>query len=126
MATSIHNDVRDAMIAAAAGALPSGSSMVAYSGTPPANVNTALSGNTVLGTLTTNGWGTASNGSITASAITGVTASATGTPTFVRVLVSGTARYQALVGEDVTIDDPNIVSGGDLNVTSWTLTMPSS
>lgn len=123
---SIHVDVQNAMVTAAAGALPSGSSLVVYDGTAPANVNTALSGNNVLATFTTTGWGTASAGSISASAITGVTATGTGTATFVRVLVAGTAKYQAQVGGAVTIDNANIVTGGTVNVTGFTLTQPAA
>lgn len=123
---SIHVDVQNAMVSAAAGALPSGSSLVVYSGSAPANVNTALSGNSVLATLATTGWGSASGGNITASAITGVTASGTGTATFIRVLVSGVAKYQAEVGGAVSIDNANIVTGGECNVTSWTLTVPAA
>lgn len=122
---SIHVDVQNAMITAAAAALPSGSSLVVYDGTAPANVNTALSGNNVLATFTTAGWGTAAAGSVTASAITGVTATGTGTATFVRCIVSGTAKYQAQVGGAVTIDNANIVTGGNTNVTGWTLTQPA-
>jgi ABC-type phosphate transport system ATPase subunit len=123
---SIHVDIQNAMVAAAAGALPTGSSLVVYDGTAPANVNTALSGNNVLATFTTAGWGTETAGSITASAITSVTATGTGTATFVRCLVGAVAKYQAQVGGAVTIDNANIVTGGDVNVTGWTLTQPSA
>lgn len=123
---SIHVDVQNAMVAAAAGALPSGSSLVVYDGTAPADVNTALSGNNVLATFTTTGWGSPSAGSVAASAITSVTATGTGTATFVRVLVGGVAKYQAQVGGAVTIDVANIVTGGTVNVTGWTLTQPAA
>lgn len=125
--SSIVNTIRNAMVAAAAAEMPSGSSLVVYDGTPPANINTALSSNTVLATFTTTGWGSEASGSITASAMTSVTASATavGGATFVRVLVGGTPVYQENVGSGVTIDDPNIVSGGDVNITSWVLTQPA-
>ena len=123
---SINVTVRNAMITAAAGEIPSGSSLVVYDGTAPANVDTALSGNNVLATFTTTGFGAASAGSVTASAITGVTATGTGTATFVRALVAGTPVYQAEVGGAVSIDNPNIVTGGTTNITSWTLTMPAA
>lgn len=122
---SIHVDVQNAMIAAVAAALPSGSSLVVYDGTAPANVNTALSGNNVLATFTTAGWGSPSAGSVTASAIASVTATASGTATFVRCIVAGTAKYQANVGGAVTIDNANIAENGDVNVTGWTLNQPS-
>lgn len=123
---SINVTVRNAMVTAAAGEMPIGSSLVVYDGTAPANVDAALSGNNVLATFTTTGFGAASAGSITASAITGVIATGTGTATFVRCLVGGTPVYQAQVGGAVSIDNPNIVTGGTTNITSWTLTMPAA
>lgn len=123
---SIHADIQNAMATAAATALPSGSSLVLYSGTPPATVNAALSSNTVLATFATTGWGAASAGAVTASAITGVTAAASGTATFVRVLVGGTAKYQVNVGAGVTIDKAAIVVGGEVNVTSWVISVPAA
>ena len=124
MATII-TSMRNAMVQAAANSLPSGSSLVLYSGTPPTNINTALSGNTVLATFTTAGWGAPSTGTITAAAISSVVAAASGTGTFVRVLVSTVPTYQENVGSGVTIDNANIVSGGNVNVTSWALTQPA-
>ena len=123
---SIHVDLQNAMVTAAAAELPSGSSLVVYDGTAPANVNTALSGNTVLATFTTAGWGAASAGSVTASAIASVTATGTGTATFVRVLVGGVSKYQANVGSGVTIDVANIVTGGTVNCTGFTLIQPAA
>jgi hypothetical protein len=123
---SIHVDLQNAMVTAAAAELPSGSSLVVYSGTAPANVNTALSGNNVLATFSLTGWGAASAGSVTASAIASATATGTGTATFVRVLVGGVSKYQANVGGAVTIDVANIVTGGTVNVTGFTLTQPAA
>jgi hypothetical protein len=51
-----------------------------YAGAQPANANTALSGQTLLVTLTVSGsFGTDSNGTITVSTVTNGTAVATGT-----------------------------------------------
>lgn len=122
---SINVTLRNAGITAVTDAMPSGSSLVLYSGTAPANESAALSGNTVLATFTTTGWQTASSGNRTANAITGVTASATGTATFARVLVGGTSVYQVNVGAGLTIDNANIVSGGTVNVTSWVMGLPA-
>lgn len=122
---SINNTVRNAAITAVGAEIPTGSSLVLYSGTAPADVNTVLSGNTVLATFTTTGWGAAASGSITASAISSVTATASGTATFVRALVGGTAVYQENVGAGVTIDNANIVADGTVNLTSWVLTQPA-
>ena len=53
----------------------SGAKICIYQGTQPANANTALSGNTLLATLTVTGsFGTDSNGTITVSAIGNTTA----------------------------------------------------
>jgi hypothetical protein len=123
---SINTTVRNAMVTACAAEIPAGSSLVVYDGVAPASVDTALSGNNVLATFTTAGFGTATTGSITASAITGVTATGTGTATFVRALVAGTPVYQANVGSGVSIDNANIFFGGDVNITSWSLTMPAA
>jgi hypothetical protein len=123
---SIHVDLQNAMVTAAAAELPSGSSLVVYDGTAPANVNTALSGNNVLATFTTAGWGATSAGSVTASAIASVTASASGTATFVRCLVGGVSKYQANVGGAVTIDVATIAENGTVNITGWTLTQPAA
>ena len=61
-----------------------------YTGTRPTAVGTALSGNTLLVTLTGNGtaFGTASAGVLTASAITSGTAVASGTASFFRLFKS--------------------------------------
>jgi hypothetical protein len=73
-----------------------------YAGTPPANADTALSGNTLLATLTfgSTAFASASSGSKTANAITQDSdAAATGTATFYRCLTSGAAVvYQGSVG----------------------------
>lgn len=63
----------------------------AYNGTPPANANTALSGNTQLAEMTfgATAFGAASNGVATANAITpDSSADATGSPSFIRVFES--------------------------------------
>ena len=122
---SINVTLRNAGITAVTDAMPSGSTMIVYSGTAPANESAALSGNTALATLTTTGWQAASAGNRTANAITTVQATATGTATFVRVLVGGTSVYQVNVGAGVTIDNANIVTGGDVTVTSWVMGLPA-
>ena len=99
-------------------------SLVIYSGTAPANAKTALSGNTVLATHTMTGF-TTTGGTSTANAIADATIAAAGTPTFVRILVSGVAQYQANVGSEVTLSDPNYVQNGISKVTSLAITVPS-
>lgn len=104
---------------------------IIYSGTPPANAKAALSGNTVLSTHTLTGFSAASNGVITANAISNVNASATGTATFCRVVKAGTAQVQGSVGlsgsgADAIINSTSITSGQPVQVTSFTFTMPDA
>lgn len=60
-----------------------------YSGTQPANANTAISTQTLLVSLPVSGvFGTDSNGTITLSAVTSASAVATGTASFFRIFKS--------------------------------------
>ena len=61
-----------------------------YSGTPPADANAALSGNTLLATLpmSATAFGAAVAGVATANALTAAVAAATGRPTFARIIES--------------------------------------
>lgn len=101
-----------------------------YSGTPPADVGTALSGNTLLAQLTGNATiaPSASGGVLTFNAITqDSSADATGTATFFRWYDSGgsTARVQGTVstsGADMNLNTTSIVSGGAVSVSSATIT----
>jgi hypothetical protein len=63
-----------------------------YSGTPPADANAALAGNTLLATLpmAATAFGAASAGVATANALTAAVAVATGRPTFARIIESDT------------------------------------
>lgn len=87
-----------------------------YSGTRPANVNTAAAG-TVLATLAGNAaaFGSVSAGALTANAITGDTsADATGTATWFRVFKAD--------GTTACIDGDVAASGADLNLSSVSIT----
>lgn len=94
-----------------------GGTLVVYSGTKPTTVDTALSGNTALATFSfaaAASWA-ASSGGVQNLDIptTTVTASASGTATFFRILnSSGTALIQGTVA----------TSGGDFNLSSTTVT----
>lgn len=101
-----------------------------YSGTAPANVAAALSGNTALSTHAcgSSGFGTAANGVLTAAAIANATASATGTATFFRIATSGgTVVVQGTVaasGADLNIaGGPGITSGQTVSISSVSDTM---
>lgn len=99
-----------------------GGALVIYSGTPPTGANEALSGNTALATFTfdsTSGdYSAPSSGVLSlkfGSNVTSptVTASATGTATFFRILnTTPAALIQGTVG----------VSGADFNLSSTTIT----
>jgi hypothetical protein len=104
-----------------------------YNGTQPTNPDTALSGNTLLCTLTCNAtqFGTVSGGVLTASAITSSTGAAgasTGTTaTFYRLFKSDgtTACVDGTVGSsgcDLNFDNPNIATGQAVAVSSLTYT----
>lgn len=101
-----------------------------YTGTQPANANTALSGNTLLATLTfgSTAFGSASAGVLTANAITSGTAVATGTATFARLYKSdGTTVVGDVTvgtsGAGINLNTTSIVSGGLVSVTSYTHTV---
>ena len=130
MAITLGLILQNAMAAQVAATLGTGQ-FILYSGTPPANAKTALSGNTVLSTHTLAGFGTEVNGVITANAITTVNGSATGTASFCRVLVSGVAQAQGSVGlsgsgADCIVTNTTVTSGQPVAVTSFTFTMPDA
>jgi len=109
-----------------------------YSGTAPADVDTALSGNTLLAELTfsATSFGAAADAApgavCTAAAITDdSSANATGTATFFRI-ETGTASTDKLQGEvgtsgsDMNLNTTSITAGDTVAVTSMTVTMPES
>ena len=105
--------------------------MQIYTGTQPATPDTALSGNTLLATLTLSAtaFGASSAGTKTANAITSGTAVATGTATFARFFKSddSTAVLDMSVGTsgtDCILNDVNITTGGTVAITSATVSMP--
>jgi hypothetical protein len=101
-----------------------------YTGTRPTTVDTALSGNTLLATLTCNAtaFGAASTGVMTAGAIGSATAVATGTATFFRLFKSdGTTAVidgdVAASGSDLNLaGGPGITSGQTVSVSSFVIT----
>jgi hypothetical protein len=130
------NAARDAAINAIAATLNSGRLRI-YSGTAPANADTALSGNTLLAELTlgATAFGAASAGVVTANAITAdSSADATGTPTFFRLFQSnGTSVvYQGTAGASgqelnlTGLSSGQIVAGGSVSVSSLTITQGAS
>ena len=104
-----------------------GSLIKLYTGTQPANANTALSGNTLLVTLTIAGsFGTDSNGTLTFSTVTDGTAVASGTATFFRIYKSDgtTVVMDGSVGTssaDLVLNTTTIATNDTVAITSGTI-----
>lgn len=138
MALNVTDAAAEAMLNALTALLNVGGAgnLVIYSGTEPADSDTALSGNTVLinFVLAATAFGAAtisgSSAVAAAAAITGVNAAATGTATFFRFLNhAGTAVAQGTVtatggGGDLTLTTVSVIAGAPCTVTSFTLTHP--
>lgn len=111
-----------------------------YSGTPPANADASLSGNTLLAQLTMSNpaFGNAADANpgatATAAAITSdSSADATGTATFFRILTgtAGTVVMQGTVsasggGGDLELVTTSIVAGVVVSISSLTVTVPEA
>jgi hypothetical protein len=130
------NPGRNAALNAMTALVNSGSLRI-YSGTAPANADAALSGNTLLAELPLNAtaFGSAASGVATANAITAdASADATGTPSFFRLLASGgsTVVFQGTAGASGQelnlsgLSGGQIVAGGNVSVSSLTITQPGS
>ena len=92
----------------------SGSIIHIYQGTQPANANTAISGQTLLVSLTiSGGFGTDSNGTLTLGTVTDGTAVATGTAEFFRITKSDNTT--------VIMDGSVGTSGCDLNLNNTSI-----
>ena len=103
-----------------------------YSGTPPANANASLSGNTLLATLTCNATfaPSASGGVLTGNSISNdPSAVAAGTATFFRLETSGgTVTTQGTVGTslaDLILNTTAITVGAIVGVTALVWTEPT-
>jgi len=127
--TTLRNNRLDQITSAVGG---SGSLRI-YSGTAPANVGAALSGNTLLAELALNSTfaPAASGGTLSLNQITQDTsANATGEASFFRLLTSGgTAIVQGTVGTsgaDLNLNSVSISSGAAVSVTAFTITEANS
>jgi len=149
-ATEIAYDTAAAMLDNAINTLLNGGTGNAiiniYAGTIPADCEASLGAATLLGTCVMNStpFGAAANQNpgarITANAITDDTSADTsGTASFFRVYSSNsgtdasklTCYIQGSAGigadsTDMTLDDKNIVVGGTISVTAYTIDMPES
>jgi len=124
--------IRDAQNEAMETDVGSAPIMRVYSGTPPANVAAALSGNTLLaqGTLPSD-WMAASSGGVKAKAgtwtLTGQSGAGSGTAgTFFRIFASDgtTAKIQGTfgVGQEAVPDNNNIANGQTVTVATFSVT----
>ena len=133
---NITNAVASALADAFTTALDAGTAgiITIYTGTIPTNANTAIGAQTLLATLTfsATSFGAASNGVITANAITSdSSADATGTAAWARILTQGggTTICDIDVGTSGATMNFNTVaftSGSVIACTSFTFTMPKS
>ena len=129
MAISLTTTLRNGTLDAITTAIGTSGLLRVYDGTPPANVGTALSGNTLLATcpLSSTAAPAASGGVLTFNAITTDTsADATGTASFFRLLTSGaTGVAQGTVGTsgaDLNFNTVSFVSGAAVAVSSLVFT----
>lgn len=103
-----------------------------YNGTQPANANTALSGNTLLSTLTfgATAFANAVAGVATANAIgTDTSIAATGTATFARLFKTDGSTVVCDMsvgtsGADINLDSVALQIGAQCAISSLTLTLP--
>lgn len=133
MALSLTTTIRNAMLDAITSAVGASGFIDIYSGTPPANVGTALSGNTLLAHLACSATfaAGASGGVLTLNTITqDSSADNTGTATFFRITTSGgTAVVQGTVGTsgaDLNMNTVSIVAAGPVACTGFTITAPNA
>lgn len=134
---SVSNAIAITMADAAADACDTGTTnaqatLVIYDGTPPTNVDTALSGNTVLSQqdMSNPAWGSAADNApgaiVTAAAISDdASADATGTASFYRILDrDNTPCHQGTVGTsgaELNLNSVSIVAGLPVSITSLVL-----
>lgn len=103
-----------------------------YSGSVPTNADTALGAQVLLAELTLNAtaFGAAASRTLTANAITGANAAASGTCSFARVYQSnGTTIWSQITsvgtsGTEVVLTTTTITSGQPVSATSFTVNFP--
>ena len=101
-----------------------------YSGTPPTNASTALSGNAVVSTVTALSWGAASGGVASLTSSTADSSAVGGTATFWRIFKSdaSTVIDQGLCGtssSDLNLNSTTIAAGANVSMTSGSYTAPN-
>lgn len=122
--------VRNARLDAITTAIGASGLIKIYTASQPADANTAVSGQTLLGTLTCNATfaPSASGGVLTLNSITqDSSADATGTAAWFRMLKSDatTVIMDGTVGTsgaDLNLNTTSIVTGGPITISSFTIT----
>jgi hypothetical protein len=108
--------------------------LLIYAGTIPTNANTSIGAQTLLATvdLATTAYGSPSTGTITGTDPASVNAVATGTASFFRqtdnsgdVVMDGDVTATG-GGGTMQLSSVSIVSGGAVDITALTITMPAS
>jgi hypothetical protein len=105
----------------------SGAIIHIYEGTQPTDANTAISGQTLLVSLTVTGsFGTDSNGTITLSSVANGTAVATGTAQFFRITKSDNSTVVmdgsvGTSGADMNLNNTSIATTQVVSITSGTI-----
>jgi hypothetical protein len=124
------SDVAANAEATALGALMNLGTIALYSGTQPATANTALSGNTLLATLTfgSPAFGPAGSGAIAANPIGSGVAVATGTATFARIRQSDAVTVVMDVavgtsGAGIDLNTTAIVQGATVSISGFVHTV---
>lgn len=119
--TAVRTVLADTVVGTS-GQLGSGAKLKIYNGTMPTNAQTALSGNTLLATITGISFGAAASGVSTVSASTPDSAATGGTgASFFRlttsgdiVVIQGTAGTS---GVDLTLNSTTIAAGANVSLT---------
>lgn len=125
-----YNDaIRNAGVDAITTAVGASGKLRIYSGTQPADADTALAGNTLLADLALSATfaAGASNGVLTANAISNdASADATGTASFGSLLTSANVRVVDFTvgtsGTDMIIDNTSITAGQVVSCSSFVIT----
>jgi hypothetical protein len=106
--------------------------IIIYNGTIAATADTAIGAHSALSTVTfsATAFGAASNGTATASSITGSTAGIAGTATWARWINGGGGTVLDCTvgtsGEDLNFNSNVFVVGASVDVTALTVTVPKT
>lgn len=131
MPLRISSGAQNAAADAIAALIGTGGTLKIYSGAQPATPGTAASG-TLLGTVTLGSWSAASAGTAAGADPASVNAVATGTAGWFRAASSGgTTVLDGDVtatggGGVMTLSSTSLVSGGAVDITSVSITMPAA